>query len=254
MRPPVGVSKIIPPRLPRIVERPRLIERLERNSDKSLILILGQAAQGKSTLAASFAQATAVPSAWVNLHDEDSDPVNLFYSIVYSMQRVLKESNLSPLLSYPAMTVGPRSEIPLYREWANAISEFVSAPIRIILDGLDRLSSKAPSLSFVQVLIEELPQKMHLMVLSRHEPPFEVQGHKIKRQLHLLNNEDLAFTLEESKEFFREIRGLQFSSTSLKRIQQFTEGWIGGFILLAESLERMPEDFAVELRKRRHEC
>ncbi len=242
MRHPVGVSKITPPRLPRIVERLRLIERLERNSDKSLILILGQAAQGKSTLAASFLQATSIPSAWVNLHEEDSDPVNLFYSIVYSIQYALKDADVSPLLSYPAMALGPQSESSIYRDWANAISEIVSAPIRIILDGMDRLSTEAPSVSFIRVLVEELPQHIKLMVLSRREPPFEVQGRKIKQQLHVLTNEDLAFTLEESQSFFREIRGWQFSSASLKRILQFTEGWIGGFILLAESLERMPED------------
>jgi len=48
-----NISKITPPHLPQILIRPRLLNFIEKNKDKKLILILGQAAQGKSTLAAS---------------------------------------------------------------------------------------------------------------------------------------------------------------------------------------------------------
>ena len=51
---PVSLSKITPPQLTNTLPRPRLLNLLKKNSDKKLILILGQAAQGKSTLAASF--------------------------------------------------------------------------------------------------------------------------------------------------------------------------------------------------------
>jgi len=49
--------------LPNILYRPRLIKALEKNKDKRLILILGQAAQGKSTLATSHLKESEVPSA-----------------------------------------------------------------------------------------------------------------------------------------------------------------------------------------------
>ena len=54
MKTSLNIAKITPPRLPQVLERPRLIERLEQNQDKKLILILGQAAQGKSTLQAPW--------------------------------------------------------------------------------------------------------------------------------------------------------------------------------------------------------
>jgi len=63
MVPPVSIYKITPPRLPNILYRPRLIKALEKNKDKRLILILGQAAQGKSTLATSHLKESEVPSA-----------------------------------------------------------------------------------------------------------------------------------------------------------------------------------------------
>ena len=242
MKTPINISKITPPCLPKILQRSRLIERLEKNKDKRLILILGQAAQGKSTLAASYFNTLETPTAWLNLGKDDSDPVNLFYSILHSIQHVLKEIDLSPVSAYPSMTMGPRLEIPLYREWLNAIFEKISVPIKIVLDGLDRLLPDASSFQLLQVLVEEVPGHIHLIMLSREEPPFEVQALKMKQEAYVLTNDDLAFTPHEIKTFFRELRGISFASTQLKRVHQFTEGWIGGLILLSETLEQLSED------------
>jgi ATP/maltotriose-dependent transcriptional regulator MalT len=56
----LSVSKYTPPRLPRILYRSRLLKLIEQNKDKKLLLILGQAAQGKSTLAASYVHNLAI--------------------------------------------------------------------------------------------------------------------------------------------------------------------------------------------------
>ena len=63
----VDISKITPPLMPQVLNRPRLLSFLESSNDKRLILILGQAAQGESTLAASYAKRSTVPTAWMNL-------------------------------------------------------------------------------------------------------------------------------------------------------------------------------------------
>ena len=242
MKPAVNILKITPPRLPKILYRSRLIKSLDNNKDKRLIFILGQAAQGKSTLAASYFSTSNIPSAWLNLDKDDSDPVNLFYSIVHALGHVLKDIDFSSLLSYPSVSMGPRLEIPLYREWANAIFEHISSPIQIVLDGLDRLLPDAPSFQLLQLLLENAPQHIHLTMLSREEPPFEIEGLKVKQEACVLTNDDLAFTQNEIKAFFLKLRGISFASSQLKRVHKFTEGWVGGLILLSETLDRLPED------------
>ena len=242
MAPRVPESRITPPWLPKIVERPRLIERLKANHDKRLILILGQAAQGKSVLAASFARASNKASAWVNVHEDDSDPVSFLLSIASSLQNAFADADFSPLLSFPAMSMRPRSEIPLYREWVNAVSQSVVKPVQMILDGMDRLTAGAPSWVFFRILAEELPRHIQLIVLSREEPPIDLQNLKMRQEIAVLGNEDLAFTIEEVRVFLDEIRGMHFAATSLKRIHGLTEGWVGGLVLLAEALQRMDGD------------
>ncbi|MFC1788412.1 hypothetical protein ACFLZE_00675 [Thermodesulfobacteriota bacterium] len=238
----LNISKISPPRLPRILDRPRLIQRLEENQDKKLILILGQAAQGKSTLAASYAQKSETPWAWMNLGIEESDPVNFFCLLVQSLQHVLNDVDLSPIQDYPAKAMGPREEIPLYREWAQVLFERITVPIRIFLDGLDRLLSDAPSLRFLQVLLENVPPDISLVMLSRELPSLEIQHLKISRKAAIIDNKELAFRPEEVKAFFRDTRGISFTARQLKKIHQSSEGWIGGLILLCEYLDRLPED------------
>jgi LuxR family transcriptional regulator, maltose regulon positive regulatory protein len=236
-----NTSKIIPPRLTNILNRPRLIKLLEQNQDKKLILILGQAAQGKSTLAASYVNTGTIPSAWINLGPEESDPVNLFYLAAYSLQQVLTGIDFSPILMNPAVTTGPREEIPLYREWTHALFDQISTPVQVILDGLDRLLPEAPAYRFLQSMLEEVPSHVQLFMLSREMPPLEVQTLRMKQEAFVLTTEDLAFTLLETRNFLKNIRGLLLSSNMVKRIHKLTEGWVGGLILLCESLEQLPE-------------
>jgi ATP/maltotriose-dependent transcriptional regulator MalT/DNA-binding SARP family transcriptional activator len=213
-----------------------------QNRDKKLLLILGQAAQGKSTLAVSYVKAAQVPSAWVNLGPEDSDPVNFFYLLVNSIQRVLKDIDLSPVLLYPSMIESPREEIPLYREWASVLLEMVSTPLQIIFDGLDRLLADAPAHRFIQVLVEEAPPHLHLIMLSREMPRLEIQALKLRQEAYVLTSEELAFTLGETGKFVRGLRKCRCSPDFLRQIHRSTEGWIGGLVLLCDYLEQAPEN------------
>ena len=242
MHPPVSISKVIPPRFPYILKRPRLLERLEQQSDKKLILILGQAAQGKSTLAFSYMNASKVPSAWLNLEPEDSEAVNLFYLLVNSLQRALPKIALSPLLTYPTLPAGPREEILLYRDWLLTLMSRIKSPVQVVFDGLDRLASQAPAFRFLQVLLEVVPPHLRLLMLSREMPPLKLQELKVRQEVYVIRNEDLAFTPKETRNYLRTVRQLLLPYDLMVQINEFTEGWIGGLVLLCETLERLPEE------------
>ena len=239
-----NITKIIPPELGQILWRPRLLQLIEQNHEKKLVLILGQTAQGKTTLAASYIKTSKAPSAWVNLDREDSDPVNLFHLIVQSLQHALAGIDLPIPLSYPLEMLGEKADISLYRKWTQAIFEQISIPIRIVIDGLDRIPHEAPVFQLLQVLTEDSPPNVHLMMLSRDVPPLSLQIEhlKMRQQALVLTNQDLAFTQDEIREFFHKIRKTSFTADQLKKIFVATEGWIGGLILLSESLSRYSED------------
>ncbi len=234
----VNVSKITPPHLSHVLARPRLLDLLEKNKDKRLILILGQAAQGKTTLVASQAKASERPSAWINLDKLESDPVNLFYLMIQSLQYVLKDIDFSPLAYESDGMMGSSSVTSLYRICADFISQNVETPIRIVYDGLDRLFQDSLSFQCLQIFLENLPPHAHLIMLSREIPPlsFGFQHLKVRQEALILTNEELAFTRDEIKEFFRKIKDISLDQDQLEKIYIATEGWVGGLILLSESL------------------
>lgn len=236
-----SATKIVPPQIPHILPRPRLLERLNRDQGKKLNFILGQAAQGKTTLGVSYVQSSELPSAWINLGPEDSDAVNFYYSLVWSLERVLKDIDFSFALNYPSLTFGPREEIYLYRDWVLAILDAVTVPAQVIFDGLDRLAADAPAFQFLQVLLDHAPPHLRLFFLAREMPGLEIQALKLKHEANVLTNEDLLFTWEECKLFIKDIKGLSVKHQVAKRMFGLTEGWIGGLVLLCEALARVPE-------------
>ncbi len=144
-------AKIVPPQLPReLLSRPRLQAFVRKNKDKRLILIQGQAAQGKSTLAASCIKTVLPRTAWVNLDSDDSKADSLFSGLVHSLKYSLAWPDVSNLLSYPAIDTAPRIPRCRYREWADALFEGVSGVLYIVFDGLDRFKDENTSLDLIR--------------------------------------------------------------------------------------------------------
>jgi DNA-binding SARP family transcriptional activator len=241
MNPSLLVSKITPPRAAAILPRPRLLERLRQNRDHRLALVLGQAAQGKTTLALDYAAKSALPWAWLNLGPEDADAVDLFHLLGQSLQRALPQLDFSALLTYPSLSLGPREEGPLHREWAAYLVGMLSEPVGVILDGLDRLPAHTSASRFLQALLEAVPPQLHLLMLSREMPPFAGELLQDPGRALILTNEELAFTLAETAGYFTDIRRFFLAPELIRRLHELTEGWIGGLVLLCDSLDWVPE-------------
>jgi ATP/maltotriose-dependent transcriptional regulator MalT/DNA-binding SARP family transcriptional activator len=218
----------------KIIPRLRLFNLLASNRDKKMILILGQAAQGKTTLASSFLAHEPQAHVWINLTAEDFAPVNLFFKWVQALQSTFTEKDLSPLLHLPSQTISPRPEDLLYRDWVRAAVQSIPNPLLIVLDGLDRLGDQAPSWKLLQILLEETPPEIRLFFLSRERPRLNLEKRMMSQEAFILTNDDLAFTLDEVMTFFKRNRPNLFTSEQLRTIHQTTQGWAGGLRILLE--------------------
>jgi len=238
----VNSSKIRMPDITGTLSRPRLLKRLDKNRNKNLVLITGQAAQGKSTLAASYLQDSESPCAWINISAEESNPVNLYYALIFSLENAVQGINLAPLKNYPALSAGPRDEAGLYRDWLNALFESLPFPLHIVFDGLDRLDPDASSNLFLTVCSECVPLATQFWFLSRTAEPFNLKELKMCPKAFVMENSELSFTKNEIKKYIRKYNRIDLDTDHLKRIHRLTEGWIGGLILLSEVLDRIPEN------------
>ena len=98
--------------------------------------------------------------------------------------------------------MGPRDPIG-FGKWSRGLHKFIFQPVFLALDGLDRLVTDSLSFPFLQILLDESPIELRLVLTSRRTPPkdFNYQPLKVRQQALVLNNDDLAFTRKEIRDF-----------------------------------------------------
>ena len=91
---PILATKLyIPPPRPKIVLRPRLIERLNEglSSGRKLTLISASAGFGKTTLVSEWVAGCERPVAWLSLDEGDNDPTRFLTYLVAALQTIARE-------------------------------------------------------------------------------------------------------------------------------------------------------------------
>ncbi len=79
----------IPPPRPKVVSRPRLIERLNEGLQRKLTLISAPAGFGKTTLVSEWLATCARPAAWLSLDEGDNDLTRFLTYLVTALQTIV---------------------------------------------------------------------------------------------------------------------------------------------------------------------
>src|SRR3972149_4306535 len=82
----LATKLFIPPPRPKIVLRPRLIERLNEGLHRKLTLISAPVGYGKTTMLSEWIPQSERCVAWVSLDDGDNDPVRFWAYFIAALQ------------------------------------------------------------------------------------------------------------------------------------------------------------------------
>ncbi len=230
---PVLITKLyIPPTRPRVVSRPRLIERLNEGLHRKLTLLSAPAGFGKTTLVSEWIVENDQPAAWLSLDEGDSDPERFLMYLIAALQTVAPEigAGVTRVLALPR----PPSTRSLLTALLNDISALPS-PIVLVLDDYHLVDSE-PVTEAIAFLIEHLPPQMHLVITTREDPPFPLPRLRAREQMTELRAADLRFTAGETAAFMSDVMGLDLSESDVATLETRTEGWIAGLQLAALSM------------------
>ena len=242
------------PQLPEVLARPRLHDLLEAHRHCRIILVTGQAAQGKSTMAATYLTRDPAPCLWFHLTSATSDSGALFDLLARGIEPLAGSSADNP--SFPHVSLGTRQDLPRQAESLVRAMNRIRKPVNIVLDDVEVLSPQSSSLGLIQALLTGSPQSVRFFLLSRTLPELNLSRFKMRQELLELNNEDLAFTLDEAMAFFRETvfsGSGELDRESVEKVLAVTNGWAGGLVLVSESvrrargLEGLPEHLSSEV-------
>ncbi len=99
---------------------------------------------------------------------------------------------------------------------------------------------------FLSELLRHWPQRLHLVLISRSNPPLPLANLRAKGQVTEIRTRDLRFTPEESAAFLGKALPAPLSQSAVALLDQRLEGWIAGLRLVTLSL-RAGADAETEL-------
>jgi LuxR family transcriptional regulator, maltose regulon positive regulatory protein len=244
MSTPILATKLyVPPPRPRVVLRPRLIERLNEGLHRRLTLVSAPAGFGKTTLISGWVAGCQRPAAWLSLDEGDSDPTRFLSYLVAALQTIAPNIGEGVLGALRSPQPPPTESIltALLNEISTVPDAFV-----LVLDDYHVIDTRAvdDALAF---LLEHLPPRMHLVVATREDPQLPLSRLRARGQLAELRAADLRFTPSEAAEFLEGVMGLSLSAEDIAALEDRTEGWIAGLQLAALSM-RGREDVAGLIR------
>ena len=234
MSTPILATKLyVPPPQPRVVHRPRLIERLNEGLHRRLTLICAPAGFGKTTLLSEWLAGWERPAAWLSLDEGDSDPTRFLTYLVAALQTVAADIGEGAL----GMLQSPRPP-PTETVLTTLLNEIttIEDEIVLVLDDYHVVDAK-PADDALSFLLEHQPPRMHLVIATREDPNLPLARLRARGQLAELRAADLRFTPSEAAEFLKGAMGLSLSAEDIAALETRTEGWIAGLQLAAISLQ-----------------
>lgn len=240
---PLLVPKFhLPPLHPSLILRERLLAQLDRALEHRLTLVSAPAGSGKTTLVRQWVagrskQSHFPPIAWVSLDGGDNDPVRFWSYLVTACQvfrahmgqdalallRIMPQPPYDASLTETALTV-----------FLNALAQCEQGGL-LVLDDYHAITSPRIQQTMT-FFLTYLPASIHVIIVTRHDPPFPLAQLRARNDLCDVRSSDLRFSLEEASAFFQQTLPVPLVPEIVQRINTHLEGWAAGLRLLLIAL------------------
>ena len=239
--PLIQTKLFIPVVQPNAVTRPHLLEQIQSGVQGKLTLVSAPAGYGKTSLVAAWAAQVDHPVAWVSLDSADNESRRFLAYLIAAIQ--LRDPSIVVLADEVlrgAQTADPATIITLLLNDLTACEQ----QWVVVLDDYHLISTDSIHQA-MELWLTHAPAHVHLMVLTRNDPPFRLPMLRVRQQLNEVRTPALQFSLDETKRLLGEIE-----SATLDQLHTQTEGWVAALQLAAISLEQVAAPLQVSGRHR----
>jgi len=216
---------------PRAVPRDRLNALLDRAGNKRLDLVIAPAGYGKTTLVSQWCARTPCSTAWLSLDPHDDQSQRFWQYVIGAFEHAgLPGMNqCQKLLNQQGQDDPTPAITPLINELARDGGSWV-----LILDDYHVIQDPGVHRQLAW-FVDYLPPGVMVILASRTEPPLPLSRWRVRRWVEDIHPGLLAFSEEESRQFFRNTMGIDISEEDARAICRKTEGWVAAMQLSALS-------------------
>src|SRR5512136_1027764 len=217
-----------------LVPRPRLTARLNECMAHPLTLISAPAGYGKTTLMSEWRAGAvrSISTAWLSLDMNDDDPAHFLTCLIGTLETIKPGQceAARALLQSPQPPSGQSILTVLLNELGQSDQPFV-----LVLDDYHFIAAQ-PVHEALTFILEHQPPQMHLVLLTRTDPPLPLARLRVRNQLVDIRADHLRFAPDEIAVFLNQAMGLKLSADDIAAMEARTEGWIAGLQLAALSM------------------
>jgi LuxR family maltose regulon positive regulatory protein len=217
--------------------RTRLLEAVQGNIFRKLILLVAAPGYGKSTLAAQFARSSDFPVAWLQLDDSDRDASTFCTDILSALHIALPEWTPPPLnqIGLPAVSENPGA---LGSALAGALDQALPDFTVLVIDDFHLVDDSPQILQVLNAILQDMPPALHLLLISRHIPGLHITPLVAAQQTAGFSEEHLRFTSAEVQDLVVSRNRISLPSAEADALVSANEGWVTGILMSSHLLWR----------------
>jgi ATP/maltotriose-dependent transcriptional regulator MalT len=230
-------AKLAAPAAAPAVVRPETLARFRHAAQGRLTLVCAPAGYGKSTLTAAAVEALSLTAAWYKLDVLDHDPATFLGGVTHALRRQAPALGEAILERLRTTTQVPFPVEEIAAALVAECEEHVSSAIHLVLDDLHEAAGSSGVRRALDYLLGNLPDRVHLVVLSRYEPAISMSRMKVDGTVEVIGVEDLRFDAPQAGAVLAQRHHRPTPHSQLERLVRLTEGWPASIVLAGQAIE-----------------
>jgi LuxR family maltose regulon positive regulatory protein len=224
-------SKLLPPRgRGGPVSRGKLVEAIEGAWAVPVVLLIAGPGWGKTTLLAEWAARSQRPFAWLDVDENDNDPIVLLTHVAAALDRV---APVDPGVFDALGSRGVSVEATVVPRLGAALAT-IGRDVVLVLDDVHRLDNPV-CLDAVASLARHVPEGSQLALSARREPSIEVGALRARGLAFEIGPDELRMDAADARQLVS-AAGVDLGDDDVAELVEHTEGWCAGLYLAALSV------------------
>lgn len=227
LTPTVDRSRIVPPASPaNFISRKHLFHLFESELP-GVTVVAAPAGFGKSSLVAQWVDSVERPTVWLSVNPQDS--TQTFFAHVLESIRVVVPGFAADFENEPSSNA-----LHNIKKLTTAAGE-VKGGFNFVID--NGATDSAEVAGFSQVLVDHLPNNVHLVIVRRFAPDTSLAKYASLGNLSLITSQDLKFSPKEIAQIAT-LNGAEIESEASKKVLDQCDGWPAAIQMVTRAIAR----------------